>query len=435
MPSVNIIMYKKIRLLGLVWLAMISLAKAQTINSPYSRYGLGDLVPSQNILTRGMGGISAAYWDPVTINFRNPASYGRLVRTSLDIGLELDNRTLRAVDPPRKFNAYSPTISYVQFAFPVKRNGGWGINLGLRPLTRINYKIERPSFTPGPDSVNSLFEGDGGAYMAHIGTGFTLFKNLSIGVNMGYMFGSKNFTTRTSINNDTVFHYMGSHATKSNYGGLVTNGGIQYRGKIGKSTYLRLGAYGNLEHKFNGTRDVVIETFEYNSNTGAPVTIDSVYHATGQKGDVIYPASYGAGIIFEKEMKWLLGVDYTSTQWDNYRFFGDKEPVRNSYAVHVGAQLFPSNGTGYWRRVFYRAGFSFGTDYVSVDKDLPTWSASVGLGLPMRPPAYSNQFSVINLSLEVGSRGNKTNLIRENFFRVGVGLSLSDIWFLKRKFD
>ena len=27
-------------------------------NSPYSRYGIGDLVPPTNIITRGMGGVS-----------------------------------------------------------------------------------------------------------------------------------------------------------------------------------------------------------------------------------------------------------------------------------------------------------------------------------------------------------------------------------------
>jgi hypothetical protein len=435
MLSVSTTMYKKIRLLGLIWLSMISLAKAQTINSPYSRYGLGDIVPSQNIATRGMGGVAAAWYDPLTINFMNPASYARLVRTSLDIGLELDNRTLRAVDPPRKFNAYSPNISYVQFAFPVKRTGGWGVNLGLRPVTRINYKIERLSYTPGPDSVHSLFEGTGGSYEAHIGTGFTLFKDFSVGINAGYLFGSKDFTTRTTILNDSVFHNMGNDETKSNYGGLVANAGVQYRAKLGKAYSLRLGAYGNLKHTFNGTRDVIQETFRYNPNTGATETIDTVNFESDIKGDVVYPASYGAGFIVEKDMKWLIGVDYSATQWDDYRFFGEQEPVRNSWTMHVGAQLFPTNGNSYWRRVFYRAGFSLGTDYISVDKDLPKWSATIGAGLPMRPPAYSNQFSVINLSLEFGQRGNKENLIRENYFRVGVGFSLSDIWFLKRKFD
>jgi 1,4-dihydroxy-2-naphthoate octaprenyltransferase len=33
-------------------------------NSPYSRYGLGDISPSTNIVNRGMGSLSAAYADP-----------------------------------------------------------------------------------------------------------------------------------------------------------------------------------------------------------------------------------------------------------------------------------------------------------------------------------------------------------------------------------
>lgn len=434
MPLVSTTMYKRIRLLGLFLIFMTSLAKAQTINSPYSRYGLGDVVPSQNILTRGMGGISAAYYDFNTINFLNPASYARLQATSLDIGLELDNRTLRAVNPPRKFNAYSPTISYVQFAFPVKK-GSWAVNLGLRPVTRINYKIERPETIPNIDSINTIFEGSGGSYEAHIGTGFKIFKDLTVGINAGYLFGSKDFSTRRSISNDTVFHYMSNHETRSNYGGLVTNAGLQYTLRLNKKIWLRMGAYGSLKRTFNGTRDVIRETFQYNSNTGAPVSIDSVYHENDIKGDVVYPSTFGGGIIFDKLGKFLIGIDYSTTKWGDYRFFGESEPVRDSWTAQVGGQLFPTGGKSYWSNVFYRAGFTFGTDYISVDKDLPKWSASLGAGLPMRKPAYSNQFSVINIMLEVGQRGNKENLIRENFFRIGVGLSLSDIWFLKRKFD
>ena len=44
-------------------------------NSPYSRYGIGDLVPGTSINSRGMGGISAAYNEVLSINFNNPASF------------------------------------------------------------------------------------------------------------------------------------------------------------------------------------------------------------------------------------------------------------------------------------------------------------------------------------------------------------------------
>src|SRR6476661_368788 len=46
-------------------------------NSPYARYGLGTTLPSSNVVNRGMGGVSAAYADPFSINYSNPASYSR----------------------------------------------------------------------------------------------------------------------------------------------------------------------------------------------------------------------------------------------------------------------------------------------------------------------------------------------------------------------
>ena len=52
-----------------------------------------------------------------------------------------------------------------------------------------------------------------------------------------------------------------------------------------------------------------------------------------------------------------------------------------------------------------------------------------------------DEFESINsrmpdLGFEFGKKGTTTNnLIEENYFNVSVGLSLSDIWFKKRKID
>jgi hypothetical protein len=77
-------------------------------NSPYSRYGLGDIAPSTNIVNRGMGGLSAAYADPFSINFTNPASYSQFLsyieekskkvssgRVLFDVGINYTSHTLR----------------------------------------------------------------------------------------------------------------------------------------------------------------------------------------------------------------------------------------------------------------------------------------------------------------------------------------------------
>lgn len=440
MPLVSTTMYKKINLLGIVCLCWLSFAQAQTENSPYSRYGLGDLVTGQNMLTRGMGGVSAAYYDYNTVNFINPASYARLQATTLDFGVELSNRTLRAIDPPRKFSSYSPNISYVQLAFPLKKSGGWGVNLGLRPITRINYKIGQAEQLylgiPGDTfTVSTLYEGNGGTYEAHIGTGFNITKSLTAGFNFGYVFGSKDYSTRKAILDTLDYYYKSNHEINTNFGGVTLNAGLQYTAKLDKNHWLRFGAYGSLEGKYNGKQDIIRETFEYNSNSGAPDPIDSVYRESEIGGKIIYPASFGGGIIFDRLGKFQIGVDYVKQTWSNYRFYNDKDLLQDSWQMKIGGQLTPSGGKTYWNFVNYRAGFSFGKDYIKVDKELPTWTLSIGAGLPMRKPAYTNQFSVINTVFEFGRRGNNANLVRESFFRIGIGLSLSDIWFQKYKYD
>lgn len=439
MLSVSSTIAKKIKVLSIVWLCGISLAKAQTENSPFSRYGLGDLVPSQNILTRGMGGVSSAYSDYQAVNFANPASYARLKATTLDVGIDFTSRTLRSTDPPSKFSAYSPNISYLQLGIPLLKSRNWGMNIGLRPVTKVAYKISRrEKLTTGNlnDSINTLFEGNGGGYSVYAGTGFSV-GHFRVGFNVGYLFGSKDYSTRRSFVNDSILYYSSNHETSTNYGGLLLDGGIQYSVKVSKDMSLHLGVNGTLQQNLNASQDKVRETFTYNSNTGGTDTIDVVDRETEVKGKIKYPGTYAFGAILSKDAKWLLGVNYEATQWSKYEYYGTKDATQDSWKFSLGGQLVPDalRGKTYFSRVAYRAGFSYGKDYVNVDGDLPVYTINLGLGLPMRRPMYTNQSSVINLGLEFGRRGNKDNLIRESFFRFAVGLNLSDIWFIKRKYQ
>jgi hypothetical protein len=434
MLSASSIMYKKISVLGLVMMLAITL-HAQTENSPYSRYGLGDELPSQNIMSRGIGGVSAAYADILSVNFSNPASYAKLKRATFDFGLEVDSRTLKVIDPPRKFSSASPIISYVQLGFPLSQKRAWGMNIGLRPVTRINYMIDRNERLQEIDSVNTSFEGSGGSYEVYTGTGFA-FKNLSLGFNVGYLFGTKNYSTKRNFIPDSayVFYYGSEYASNSSFGGIFGNAGMQYTIRLNKKNIVRLGAYGSLKREYSASRDNKVQTYQVTVSG-----IDSVdlVQQTSESGKVVYPANYGAGIMFYGEDRWLFGADITQTKWSDYRFFGDKDLVQDSWKLHVGGQILPNILTAktYWGRVTYRAGFSYGKDYVKVPNDLPTWGLSLGFGFPMRPPSYTNQYSIINTSIEFGQRGNNTNIIRENYFRVSFGLTLSDIWFIKRKYD
>ena len=186
-----------------------------------------------------MGGISTAYYDILTVNYSNPASYGMLQRVTLDFGVEVDNLTIRSTDPVNKYSNASPIISYINIGLPVitkknRQTGGkdpvLGVVLGLRPMTRISYNIlrkERIITGTLNDSLATLFEGSGGSQQAYIGAGLRLGK-LAIGINAGYLFGSKDYSTRLIFLNDTVAYHKSNSETQTNYNGFIFNAGAQY---------------------------------------------------------------------------------------------------------------------------------------------------------------------------------------------------------------
>lgn len=435
-------MTPKYKLLGALFLALPFFTFAQE-NSPYSRYGVGNLVPSGNILNRGMGGISAGFSDPTVINFINPASYANLIYTTLDIGIEVDSRTLRSTSPVGKFTANNAIISYLQVAFPLlngnkkalKNHISWAATFGLKPYSKINYKIQGLSRIPNVDSALSTYEGDGGLNQAIIGTALKINK-FSIGFNAGYLFGNKNYASRLIILNDSVNYAKANFTNKTNIGGAFINGGVQYAANI-KNGVVRFGAYGNLKQKINSTQDIVRETFT-NNVSGAQVTVDSVYNKGGQKGVLELPASYGIGFMVEKT-QFQFGLDFEATQWKDYKFYGQNDFVKNSWMLRGGFSIIPAklNSTKYFDFIKYRAGFYYGQNYINVNGSMPELGITGGLGLPLklRRSFYETQYSLMNVSFEYNAIGKPSNNLRESVFRIGVGFSLSDIWFRRQKFQ
>ena len=101
---------------------------------------------------------------------------------------------------------------------------------------------------------------------------------------------------------DTIEYAASNHETRTNYGGIFFNAGMQYRIDLSadKLRYIQLGAFGNIQHKFNTHSDIVRETFIVSQTDASDIRIDSVSVQSDVKGKLIYPASYGAGIIFEQ---------------------------------------------------------------------------------------------------------------------------------------
>jgi hypothetical protein len=436
-------------------------------NSPFSRYGLGDLYPQQNIATRGMGGISAAVTDPQFINTLNPASYGYLNLVTYDIGLSIDARTLRSANPVNKYNSTNFLPSYIQLGMPLNRKGATLV-FGLRPYTRINYGVEESSkiiydSLHVSDSLHTLFEGNGGLNQAFIGLAKrwgrdTSKTNFSIGVNGGYEWGSKYTSTRIDFPADSTFQtwYSSNSTDTTHYGGLFLNPGVLAHFRLSKKTNpltknvetydLNLGASGTLEQDLDAKRTITRETFQYSSD-GSLVTIDSVSKIADIKGKINVPLTYTAGFVLNKNIgnmffqvnKWSIGADYTSTKWTAYRYYGLPDQLNNSWFLHAGASFSPDplSGKGMFSTGTYRIGYYTGKDYINADGNgYKVTAYTFGYSFNLRKfRSYDRQFTKINTAIEFGKRGTGVNNVTENFFKFSLGLSLSDVWFIKRKYD
>jgi hypothetical protein len=451
MRLVKLITADKMRWMGFVSAVLITVSVNAQENSPYSRYGVGDLTPAQNVLNRGMGGIAAGYSDFQTVNFVNPASYGNFGRTIFDIGAEADVRTLKSINPAKKFSNTNALFSYLQLGMPIgskkmaKKNQFMGLVFGLKPMSRINYKInknERRAFTTGgSDSLVSLFEGSGGISQAYTGVGLRI-KNLSVGFNVGYMFGNKDYSTRLIFINDTVEYYRSNSANNTSFGGLLFNAGLQYEIKMKNNGLLRLGVYGNLQQKMNASRNVIRETFVYDPNSNNNFRIDSVYAENEVSGKVVLPANIGAGFVYQNN-NWQLGADVEMGNWAAYRFYNQKDFVRNNFTVRAGAQYLPAKentmAKKYFSFVKYRAGLFFGTDYITAgNSKLPEFGATVGAGFPLtslRRISYTGDYVTLNTAVELGSRGKASTGLRENIARFSIGITMNARWFQKSKYD
>jgi hypothetical protein len=397
-----------------------------------------------------MGGIAAGYSDYQSINFINPAALGNLRSTVFDLGADVDIRTLKSNTSPQKFKSVNTLISYLQVGFPIasekmsKKGNFWGVSFGLRPVTRINYKIENNARLNNIDSLNTLYEGSGGITQANVSTGIKI-KNFSFGLSSGYGFGNKDYSTKLEFINDSVNYYKSNTANVTRFGGVFLNAGLQYDFKINKEALLRIGAYGNFQQSLNAKQDKLNETYAYDGS-GGTYTIDTVSFVNGQEGKLVIPATYGLGFTYT-DNHWLFGADFETTNWEKYRYFNENDAVQNSYTIRLGAQYLPAttstSTSRYWSFVKYRAGMYYGTDYVKIDtKSRTNYGVTLGAALPLTKlqrnsyEYYRDGDVMLNTGIEYGSRGSKeSQSLRENVIRFSVGVTMSARWFIKPKYD
>jgi len=425
-------MIKKIIVSFCLLISLTALAQEGT-SSPYSFYGIGDIKFKGTVENRSMGGI-AVFPDSININLQNPAQLASLKRTNLSVGITYLNT--KSTTETQSSKARRTSLDYLAIGVPLKK---LGIGFGLIPFSSVGYKIQsvtNKEVASGETvKLKNNYYGLGGVNKVFFGVGFGITKKINFGANVQYNFGTIETTNTTTITTADDFVQDGTNEyNTSELKGLNFDLGLTYQTKINKklSWFSSINYTPQYNLTVNNTR--VIETFQSLSTTGG-TTSSVIADVPDTKIKVPSKLTFGSG--FGEVKKWLVGAEVTllNTSVTNNRFTDIKGATfENTVRYSLGGYFVPNYNsfTSYVKRITYRGGIRYeNTGLVIKNKSITDFAGNIGIGLPLK-----GSVSNLNIGLEVGKRGTKYyNLIEENYVNLSIGLSLSDLWFVKRKFD
>ena len=378
---------KKI-LVGSWLLASSTVVCAQiSTNSPYTRYGLGDMFDQSFTNNAAMGGVGYALRTPEHINAMNPASY-------------------TAVD----------SLSFI-----------FDMTIGYTPFSTVGYNFTRSKEIENSSDVtiSNNFYGDGGLQQIFGGIGFKILDNLSIGANIGYLYGKLNYQTTASLSNggDQTITY--NTVSISSYNASF---GLQYTQPINKQNELTLGLTYSLGHTLNG-----------HDTQGTQITNGTNYSVVNQQQiDDSYgiPHIYGGGLAWKHKKNLTVEVDYTLQKWSGVKYNNRTDLYQNRSKVAIGAEFLPKEfGRSYFSRIRYRAGAYYANSNLQIPVsqnmiDGPKeYGVSVGLGLPLKLYQRNSVLSITGQYIHANP--SVSDMLSENRFVLKIGLTFNEHWFMK----
>jgi hypothetical protein len=424
-----------IALLGLFIFSLLMPAQAQVrVDSPYSRYGIGDLNTSNNAKTESMGGLSFSIADPNHINSNNPASYaatdsGSFVFDAGFLGMMLESKASNGSSESNYFN-----LAHLKVGLPITR---WmRASIGLMPYTTVGYDVKGVGMYDSIGTVEHRYIGDGGLNRFYMGAGFRIIKNLYIGANASYIFGKGVYSRETNMP-DMINTFKVRVSNEIDVGSFYFDYGLQYTLRLSNETkdkennrlgkYMRFGfVYANQQTLGSGLSRSSV-TFTTGSD-GYEFIKDTIFLENDIPGEVTIPAKIGGGLSYYHDGKWMIGFDVNFQDWAKFRAYGINDSLVTSISYHLGGSY---NIKGY----NIRAGFRYFDSYLELKSHkINDYGISFGVGFPLRSDRET--VSYVDLGFEFGRRGTtEDGLIEQNYFKINLGVTIRNRWFQRQKYQ
>ncbi|MBU8891290.1 MAG: hypothetical protein KOO66_00815 [Bacteroidales bacterium] len=412
-------------------------------NSPYTRFGIGEIDRNGFNHSKAMGGLSTGLRTRNQINYMNPAAISSQDTMSFifDIGISGISKELSSETDYSEYNDFG--FNHLAISFPIKK--WWFASAGITPYSKIGYDIMQVSEFEPIDTIDEYkkYFGRGGINQFFISNSFKLFTNFSLGFNLNYLFGTIEQYDQAYL--ETPVSYCTVVEDKITLSKLNYEIGFQYFNDFQQNYFIVIGLTYSNKTIFNSTKQTSvfmtgnfnlydINVIDYLNNYQNVNVYDTISSVTDNNYKLEIPAKYSVGFTFGKKNKLVIGMDYSYQDWSNITSLNNNDNFDTDQLFNFGFEYTPNIFAlrNYLKKISYRTGFYYNNSYLRLEsKQINNYGITFGLGFPI-----GNQRTNINMSYTLGKRGTTSNgLIEENYSSFGINLTLYDFWFIKRKFQ
>lgn len=401
--------------IGLLQISTNLMAQNNT-SSPYSYYGLGELMTQDVLNPTGMASLS--YRNGSVLNVNNPAALTQLdsLKFIFQIGMVAKFSNLTQGNDNDSFN----DLNLSKLAFGFKASPRYGVAVSLSPYTSLGYDITNRELVEGGDEyfVRSQI-GTGGLNQLMISNGFKITNDLSLGVNGIYVFGNNSRDEFIVPEDNSGTSYQNNSKLISQ--GLHFNLGAQYKIDFAKNS-LMLGL--KYQPKIGVSAKRITQV----------ISLGSERYRDTDRGQYDVPESYGASLGFNKGKQLWIGADYLMEKWSETKKFERDNLLldRNKFSLATIYNANDGYATKFLKKLTYRFGAFYDTGYIEIrDERIKTRGFGFGVGMPL-----ARGKGMINVSFEFGQMGTTdNNIVREDFGRINLEVNLFENWFVKRKYN
>lgn len=280
-------------------------SRSQSVTSPYSISGLGD-IENRNIgRSAGMASVSAAMRYNLNINVLNPASLTAMPPHLFLFEVGAKGRSSRFIQPGIDTTSVASSdfaVKRVSLAYKATKKMSFG--MGLQPFSNTNYNFSSVVPLPaGSASYLKTVEGIGSMQQLYFTQALELGNHFSVGYTFSYLFGSQH---------QKVNYYDGAalNVTKENisyYRNPYFKMGFQYYSKVDKKVQHRFGAFASMPVTLDGNNT-------YNLTDGSTIVQDSIV-VSNKPFKVPLMVTAGYSVTFNHSL--TISADYNFNQWQS----------------------------------------------------------------------------------------------------------------------